>query len=84
MTIAQTFELTKNFITKIRKEKTKSNIAPGATLFINVDKFINEDELVSIFCFDATIRKICKLEEIIYICNVDGEPFAFKKGESHE
>lgn len=83
MTIAQSFELTKNFITKIRKEKTKSKIASGATLFINVDKFVDEDELTSIFCFDAIIRKICKLEEIIYICNVDGEPFAFKKGEGH-
>lgn len=79
MTITELFELTKKFIAKIRNEKTRNKIAPGATLFINIDKFVDEDELTSIFCFDATIRKICKLKEIVYICNVDGEPFAFSK-----
>lgn len=79
MTITESFELTKKFIAKIRNEKTRNKIAPGATLFINIDKFIDEDELNSIFCFDAIIRKICKLEEIVYIVSEEEEMIAFSK-----
>lgn len=84
MTITESFELTKNFIAKIRKEKTRNKIAPGATLFINTDKFIDKDELNSIFHFDVTIRKICNLKDIIYFCMIDNEQVLFRKIQDYE
>lgn len=76
MNTLQAFELMKKFITKIRKDKIKN---PSSTLVLNVDKFINKDEIEAIFHFDATIKKLCKLEAIIYICSIDNENMAFIK-----
>ena len=70
------FELVKKFITKIRKEKIKKT---SSTLILNVDKFINKDEIEAIFYFDSTIKKLCKLEKIIYVCKIEDESVAFIK-----
>jgi valyl-tRNA synthetase len=79
MNTLQVFELTKNFIKKIRNEKARGKISPGTTLFINADKFIDKDELNSILHFDSIVKKLCKLETIIYICKVEDENVAFVK-----
>lgn len=84
MNTLQAFELTKEFIKTIRNEKIRRKISSGATLWINADKFINKDELNSIFHFDATIRKICKLKDIVYFYMLDSEYVSFKKTEGYE
>ena len=76
MNIVEGFEKVKKFITKIRRE---NQALKSTTLVINANKFIDKDELDAIYHFDATIKKMCKLENIIYITSDEDEMIAFSK-----
>jgi len=76
MNIVEAFEKVKKFITKIRRE---NQTAKSKTLIINSNKFIDKDELDAIYHFDATIKKLCKLENIIYIVSDEDEMITFSK-----
>ena len=76
MNIVEGFEKVKKFITKIRRENQELK---STTLVINANKFIDKDELDAIYHFDATIKKMCKLEKIIYITSDEDEMIAFSK-----
>jgi hypothetical protein len=61
MNIIESFEYVKTFIAKIRKDK----IPRGLVLQINT-KFYTDEELASIIYFEGIIKKMCKLDGIIY------------------
>lgn len=61
MNIIESFEYVKTFVTKIRKDKMPNNL----TICINI-KCFSDDNLSSIIMFEDTIKKMCKLKEIIY------------------
>lgn len=61
MNILNSFDYVKAFIAKIRKDKIPSDLS----LLINT-KFYTDEELASIMFFEGTIKKMCKLKEIVY------------------
>ncbi len=66
MKIVNDFEYIKKFIGGIRKDMSKQKISFKPSLCIN-NKFFKDEELKAILYFEGVIKKICKLNEIIYI-----------------
>lgn len=69
MTILEAFEIVKSTVSDIRKKKQVAKVKNGGCLMINVDIHPNVDVIIY---YNDVIKKMCKLDEIIYMSKKDG------------
>jgi len=70
MNILQSYEISKEFIKKVKTKMQLDKVRKGSALMVNCDF---EPNIEAIYYYDLIIKKMCNLEEIIYTTECDDE-----------